>query len=111
MLTHFPQAVSYNVTIVINGVSVFRATYSSPGSYTAHLQVPANRSSATITLWMENEAHQVFTDFFSVSFNVKFHRLLKYVLLLPFALMVLLIAWSESVANAAASLPLGGHGR
>jgi hypothetical protein len=78
--------------------------------FTLLSKVPANRSSAAITLWMENEVHQVFTDFFSISFNIKFHRLLKFVLLLPFTLMALLVGWTAS-AHGSAALPLGGHGR
>ncbi len=82
----------YNVTVSINGFSAFTQTYSSPGTYTAALPVPL-QSNAAITLWMENEAHRIYTDFFSVSFNVRFYRLLKYVLLAPLSLLVVTVAW------------------
>lgn len=97
---------SYNVSISIDGVSRFHQTYEWPGAYTAHLPVPSTRSHAAVTLWMENDGHQVFTDYFSVSFNLHFHRLLKYVLLLPFTMLVAVVAWADSAAARATATPL-----
>ncbi len=89
------RAGRYNVTVSVNGETAFVQEYSAPGTYTAMLPVP-HRSNAAITLWMENESHRIYTDFFSMSFNIRFYRLLKHVLLFPLALLVIVVAWTVS---------------
>jgi hypothetical protein len=83
---------SYNVTISINGFPAFTQAYSEPGTYTALLPVP-HQTHAAVTLWMENESHRIYTDFFSMSFNIRFYRLLKYVLLAPLTLLLVAVSW------------------
>lgn len=86
----------YNVTISVNGFQSFFKSYNQPGRYSAYLAVPKDVKSAIVTLWMENSAHQIFTHFFPVTFNIRFYRLLKYVLFLPLILIVLSLVKLET---------------
>ena len=100
------QNPKYNVTISLNGFPKFFKSYTAPGTYSAQLDIPKHGKFAAVTLWLENDAHQIFTDFFSVSFNVRFYRLLKYVLVAPLVLIALSLI---KLDNDAPLLPQDGN--
>ena len=42
---------------------------------------------------MTNEKGQEFTDSFAVGMNLHYHKLLKYLLAVPFAFMIVMVSW------------------
>lgn len=62
-------------------------TYNQPGRYSLSVPCPRTRSMASVRLEMTDEHSMIFADEFSVSFHIHFHRLLKWMVAVPFAAM------------------------
>ncbi|KAK9842754.1 hypothetical protein WJX74_001858 [Apatococcus lobatus] len=89
----------YRVTATLQGISVSELrneahpvvgkanTYAQPGRYTLSVPCPRTRSTASVRLEMTDEHSMIFFDEFSVSFHIHFHRLLKWMVAVPFAAM------------------------
>lgn len=71
------------------------------GSFSMEVPCPKTRTSATIKITMKDEAGTVFTDEFALSFHIHFYRLLKWLLVGPFAFTVLaaLLVHGASIAR------------
>ena len=65
---------------------------------------PRTRSTATVHIEMVDSNQMVFSDSFALSFHFQFHRLLKWLLVLPFVACAVAVA-SLPIEQAAASLP------
>eukprot|EP01026_Neomeris_dumetosa_P062169 TRINITY_DN5875_c0_g1_i5.p2 TRINITY_DN5875_c0_g1~~TRINITY_DN5875_c0_g1_i5.p2 ORF type:complete len:341 (+),score=48.23 TRINITY_DN5875_c0_g1_i5:216-1238(+) len=90
----------YNVKIMLQGVGVedmnqgekpvigMSESYSEAGSYMLEIPCPRSRVTATIHIEMKDELGFVFEDDYSLSFHMHFHRLLKWLIVLPFSFMV-----------------------
>ena len=72
----------------------------------AWVQVPCprTRSTATVHLEMVDSNGMVFTDSFALSFHFHFHRLLKWLLVLPFVACAIAVA-ALPIEQAVAGLP------
>lgn len=93
------KAPIYHVKVSYGNIELFRKNYSSPGVYIESLPVPSARRSATFLVEMHNEHQQAFFDSFSVCFNLSFHRILKWILVIPFLLMVVLLAFTKELVS------------
>ena len=78
--------------------------YQEPGVYTVELPCPRTRSTATVHLEMVDSNQMVFTDSFALSFHYQFHRLLKWLLVLPFVACAIAVA-ALPIEQAVAALP------
>lgn len=96
----------YRVMVMLEGVGVtdmksgdypvigMSDSYRTSGSHTLQLLAPRTRTTATVSVRMVDEHGLVFQDSFSLSFHVNFYRMLKWVVVLPFALLAL---WASLV--------------
>eukprot|EP00656_Telonema_subtile_P012705 TRINITY_DN16409_c0_g1_i1.p1 TRINITY_DN16409_c0_g1~~TRINITY_DN16409_c0_g1_i1.p1 ORF type:complete len:775 (+),score=189.59 TRINITY_DN16409_c0_g1_i1:112-2436(+) len=76
----------YNVSISVGGTTVLSSkSFTSTGMYTEVVQSPEHRGAAAVIVRMQNQHGQVFEDSMSLSFNVHFYKMLKWMLFLPFA--------------------------
>ena len=75
-------------------------TYDAPGTYTLTIPCPRARVSGSVYIEMVDEAGVVYHDEFAVSFHVGFHRLLKWVLALPFTGMALALLTMKNLGGA-----------
>lgn len=65
------------------------------------LPTPTNKTMATLEIEMTNEHHQAFFDSHSIQFNQQFYRILKWFLVGPFlVLVIVLIFYKEILATA-----------
>lgn len=81
------------------------AEYSGPGTYALLLPCPLSRMHATITVEMVDARHMSFVDSYSVSFHMDVHRMLKWLLVLPFVAMALASLLLDSSGKSSSSLP------
>ncbi|GAX73269.1 hypothetical protein CEUSTIGMA_g723.t1 [Chlamydomonas eustigma] len=93
----------YNVSVLLKGVGVREMnagpqpvigvvdTFAKPGTYTIELPCPLTRSTASVHIELIDAHGLVFTDEFSLSFHLHFHKLLKWLIALPPILMALAI--------------------
>jgi len=65
---------------------LFEETYTQPGTYTALLQLPRPER-LVLVVSMTNEHGQYFEDALSLSVNEEYHKYIKYLLLLPAAVL------------------------
>eukprot|EP00884_Botryococcus_braunii_P005749 jgi/Botrbrau1/15175/Bobra.0149s0040.1 len=92
--THGP----YTVFVTLQGVGLkemnsgdqpvigMTDTFKEPGTYTIEIPCPRTRSTATVHLEMLDPNQLRWTDDFSISFHVHFHRLLKWLVAVPLTL-------------------------
>ena len=73
-------------------------------SWSAQIPCPRTRSTATVHLEMVDSNQMVFTDSFALSFHFHFHRLLKWLLVLPFVACAIAVA-ALPIEQAVAGLP------
>ncbi len=73
-------------------------------SWWLQIPCPRTRSTATVHLEMVDSNEMVFTDSFALSFHFQFHRLLKWLLVLPFAACAIAVA-ALPIEQAVAGLP------
>ena len=88
---------------------MFEKTYHSPGVYSEALLSPPERIRTTFQLEMTNEYQQAYFDFFSLSFNLHFGRILKvsninskalilqWILLVPFTVMAVVLIFFKEI--------------
>jgi hypothetical protein len=70
-------------------------TVNATGTYTLEVPCPRARTTATIRVEMVDETGAVFSDTFSLSFHVHFYRMLKWLVVGPFAFTAAaLLTWS-----------------
>uniref|UniRef100_A0A7S0RKX6 DEX1 C-terminal domain-containing protein n=1 Tax=Chlamydomonas leiostraca TaxID=1034604 RepID=A0A7S0RKX6_9CHLO len=93
----------YNISVVLKGVGVREMnaghspvigvadTVKAPGTYTLELPCPRTRSTATIRVEMSDGHGLTLFDEFSLSFHLHFHKLLKWLVALPMAIMVAIL--------------------
>lgn len=63
-------------------------TFERPGTYSLSLPVPARRATGAVVLDMEDARRVRGQDEFAVSFHMGYHKLLKWLLVLPFLAML-----------------------
>jgi len=64
--------------IIVAGTGIaFTATYQKPGVYSESVRAPAERMIGTVRVELMNERGEVYTDSFTLGFNVYFYRVLK----------------------------------
>eukprot|EP01025_Chloroclados_australasicus_P065169 TRINITY_DN8844_c1_g1_i8.p1 TRINITY_DN8844_c1_g1~~TRINITY_DN8844_c1_g1_i8.p1 ORF type:complete len:626 (-),score=88.92 TRINITY_DN8844_c1_g1_i8:375-2252(-) len=90
----------YTVKVMLQGVGIeemnmgnkpvigMSESYSEAGSYMLEIPCPRSRVTATVHIEMRDELGTTFQDDYSVSFHIHFHRLLKWLIILPFTFMV-----------------------
>lgn len=66
-------------------------TLTQPGTVTLEIPCPRTRSTATIRVEMTDAHGLTLFDEFSLSFHLHFHKLLKWLVALPMAVMVLIL--------------------
>lgn len=76
---------SYNVSISVGGTVLSWKMFHKTGRYTEVVPSPEHRGAAAVIVRMRNQHGQVFEDSMSLSFNVHFYKMLKWMLFLPFA--------------------------
>ena len=85
-------------------------TYKQPGRYRLSVPCPRTRSLASVRLEMTDEHSMTYSDEFSVSFHIHFHRLLKWMVALPFAAMATVaILLTSSIDLSLPTLDNGNH--
>jgi len=90
---YYRVKVSYGRQILLDKV------YNSPGFYTETLPCPHQRISALIHVEMTNEHGQAFFDSYTVSFNLHFHKMLKWIVLVPFVAMVFVLLYIKEIKS------------
>jgi len=88
---------TYDVKFSIGGDVLLKKQYILPGLYTEVLPCPSKRVYSTIEVVMTNEHKQAFFDSFTISFNVHFYRLLKWILIGPFIIMALVLLFIQDI--------------
>lgn len=89
---------TYKVKISVGGNTVlFTKTYDAPGKYLEELPCPARRQYSTVYVQMVNELGQHFEDKVAMSFNMRFYRALKWVLVIPFLAMTGVIVFIKEM--------------
>lgn len=111
--TH-PQG-PYNVRVALHtagpGAVALTAAFDKPGKYDVMLPVPTQRGHGSILLTMTDASGMRFSDEFTVTFHTRAHRLLKWVVLLPFSVAVaVVLAGNAPNSQAQAALLPGGGG-
>lgn len=113
----------YNVSIVLKGVGVQEMgqgptpvigvadKMDKPGSYVLEVPCPRTRTTATLHVEMQDAHGMVFVDEFPLSFHMHFHKLLKWFITLPLALMVALVLMIKRDAPEDLPLPSYHHNR
>ena len=66
-------------------------TYTLPGVYTLEVPCPTTRSTGTIHLELWDEDKVSFVHDFSLSFHMNYAKLLKWLVVLPFTIMAMVI--------------------
>eukprot|EP01114_Cavostelium_apophysatum_P007935 TRINITY_DN2015_c0_g1_i4.p1 TRINITY_DN2015_c0_g1~~TRINITY_DN2015_c0_g1_i4.p1 ORF type:complete len:619 (-),score=171.94 TRINITY_DN2015_c0_g1_i4:75-1931(-) len=89
----------YDVKIYYGSEVLLSRRYTLPGVYTEVLRCPNKRTTALVHVEMQNEHKQAFFDEFSVSFNVHFHRLLKWILVGPFVVMSAVLYFARDIKS------------
>lgn len=79
--------IAYNVKILSGSDILFNQNFTSPGSYSVTAHAPERITSTVVKVRMTNEHGQTFYDSFHVSFNGKFYKSLKWILVFPFLTM------------------------
>uniref|UniRef100_A0A7S1EIS3 DEX1 C-terminal domain-containing protein n=3 Tax=Hemiselmis andersenii TaxID=464988 RepID=A0A7S1EIS3_HEMAN len=91
---------TYSVKVSIGGNAVLlQKTYTRPGKYLEELPCPARRQYSTIYVQMVNELGQHFEDRVAMSFNMRFYRAMKWVLVLPFVAMAGVIVFIKDMQH------------
>lgn len=86
--------------------------YLKPGIYTLEIPCPLTRSTATIHLEMWDEHRVAFVDDFSLSFHLNFHKLLKWLVAMPFiAMAVAVLSMRLTAPEALPSFQNSGYDR
>lgn len=67
-------------------------TYALPGVYTLEVPCPTTRSTGTVHLEMWDEDRVAFVHDVSLSFHMNYAKLLKWLVVLPFTVMSLVVA-------------------
>ena len=68
----------YRVKIIVAGTGIaFKATYRKAGAYAESVRAPADRMIGTVRVELMNERGEVYTDAFTLGFNIYFYRVLK----------------------------------
>ena len=85
---------------------LFDQVYTEPGAYVADVTLPAPMR-VSLHIRMENEHGQVFWDVTSLTFNLRFYQVLKWLVAVPFTLgAVLLVCLQPNVVGNAHPLPM-----
>lgn len=80
-------------------------TYDAPGTYSLTIPCPRARVSGSVYVEMVDETGVVYHDEYAVSFHVGFHRLLKWLLAVPFTAMALSLLTMKNLAGRETQLP------
>jgi len=94
----------YQVVISLGGSKhhqLFSKNYTHTGKYTEVVHCPRHRIGATVVVQMTNQHGQVSEDSFVLSFNVHFYKMLKWLLVIPFTVMSVVLLWFGSLAPTA----------
>jgi len=89
----------YDVTISYGNRDLMYRRYQLPGVYTETLRCPFSRMSTTIFVEMSTEHQQTFYDSITISFNLHFYRLLKWILLIPFLVMAVVLLFIKEIKS------------
>lgn len=93
----------YNVTVMLKGVGVedmgagpqpvigVADTLRGPGTFLMELPCPHTRTAATVSVHLADRHQLVSVDEFALSFHLHFHKLLKWLVAAPLALMLALL--------------------
>jgi len=87
----------YDVKVLMGQQVLLSKRYHSSGHYTELIASPPHRTSAVLTVQMTNEFGQTFFDHVTFSFNMHFHKLLKWILVVPFALMAVVMLFIKEL--------------
>ena len=79
------------------------ATFETPGTYSLRVDVPNARGRGRVTVRVADATRLNAEDSYSVSFHMRYYRVLKWIVVLPFAFMV--GAFSVLTASSLGALP------
>jgi hypothetical protein len=80
-------------------------TLNKTGTYTMEIPCPRSRTTASVRVEFKDETGAVFADEFALSFHVHFYRLLKWLVVAPFAFTAAALLAYNGRAAFAAELP------
>ncbi|GMH39270.1 hypothetical protein BSKO_07168 [Bryopsis sp. KO-2023] len=98
----------YNVTVLLKNVGVkemnagdapvigVMETYDLPGTYTVTIPCPRSRSTALVRLELKDKNKIVYVDEFSLSFHMHWYKLIKWLIVMPFTAMALVVFSAKS---------------
>jgi len=72
---------------------LFAARFLSPGYKSITVQCPQDRMAGTLRIEMTNEHQQFFSDSISLTFNMKFYRSIKWMVLIPFTVCAVFVLY------------------
>jgi hypothetical protein len=75
------------------------------GTFTIEIPCPRSRTAATIRIEMRDGQMLTFADEFSLSFHIHFYRLLKWLIIGPFAFTAISLLAAQSAASYFSPLP------
>ena len=90
-LTAPPPALAYNVSLLLDGRLLHSALHTAPGRYHVELDTPTVPGPALLELRVRNHFGQTLHHSIPVAFHTKISRLLKYLVLVPFVAMAVLM--------------------
>eukprot|EP00298_Acanthocystis_sp_HF-20_P002965 c13345_g1_i2.p1 GENE.c13345_g1_i2~~c13345_g1_i2.p1 ORF type:complete len:744 (+),score=304.65 c13345_g1_i2:35-2233(+) len=86
-----PDSIVYSVKIKFGQIILFQHNYTKPGTYLVTVESPKTRVSGIVRVELEDRHKIHYVDTFSISFNKNFHQTLKWIVVLPFTIMVIVI--------------------
>jgi hypothetical protein len=96
----------YAVVVSITAPNFSRrvaATFETPGTYSLRVDVPNARGRGRVTVRVADATRLNAEDSYSVSFHMRYYRVLKWIVVLPFAFMV--GAFSALTASSPGAMP------
>eukprot|EP01012_Entosiphon_sulcatum_P025518 TRINITY_DN3084_c0_g1_i1.p1 TRINITY_DN3084_c0_g1~~TRINITY_DN3084_c0_g1_i1.p1 ORF type:complete len:983 (-),score=210.38 TRINITY_DN3084_c0_g1_i1:28-2955(-) len=87
----------YHVKITVGrSITILSKTYYRPGRYVQVVRAPQERMQTTLYITMSNEFHQVFEDSMPISFNMHFYNTIKWLVILPFAAITIVLMLNKA---------------
>eukprot|EP00668_Euglena_longa_P003228 GGOE01003776.1.p1 GENE.GGOE01003776.1~~GGOE01003776.1.p1 ORF type:complete len:951 (+),score=255.61 GGOE01003776.1:33-2885(+) len=87
----------YHVKVTIGrGVPILSKTYYRPSRYVEIVRTPPERLQGTLYVTMRNEFGQMYEDSMPISFNLRFYNTIRWLVLLPFAMLAVVLMLNKA---------------
>jgi hypothetical protein len=90
---------TYTVQVLIGSRILYTDTVTSPGYYRIKVPCPPVRLSTVLKVRATNEHGQVYEDSFTIDINAQFYRIIKWILVVPFFAMGIMILALDNVRD------------